>query len=147
MLKVTIQINKVRVNLILVLQVLADAIQAWINKTNIFLKDSFSSGQSNSFKRGKVRPEGVIDLHGYRLYNAKIALQRYIVNAYENNIINKDNGLLVELGDHQSISLKLGYLIKSGKLKYIKKNARDYIVEKHSIEKILEKEMYLLKQI
>ena len=57
-------------------------------KTNISLKNSFSSGQLNSFKDGKARPEGVIDLHGYRLYNAKIALHKYIVNAYENNIRN-----------------------------------------------------------
>ena len=57
-------------------------------KTKIFLKNSFSSEQLNSFKHGKVKPEGVIDLHGYRLYNAKIALQKYIVNAYEKNIRN-----------------------------------------------------------
>ena len=57
-------------------------------KTNIILKNSFSSGQLNSFKHGKTRPEGVIDLHGYRLYNAKLALQKYIMNAYEKNIRN-----------------------------------------------------------
>lgn len=64
-----------------------------------------------------------------------------------NNILNKDNGLLVDLVDHQSISFKLDNLSKSGKLKHIQKNARDYILDKHSIEKILEKEMYLLNQI
>ena len=35
-----------------------------------------------------MRPEGVIDLHGYRLHNAKIALQKYTLNAYEKNIRN-----------------------------------------------------------
>ena len=57
-------------------------------KTKVFLKNSFSSKHLNSFKHGKAKPEGVIDLHGYRLYNAKIALQKYIVNAYEKNIRN-----------------------------------------------------------
>ena len=57
-------------------------------KTKLILKNSFSSEHLNSFKHGKAKPEGVIDLHGYRLYNAKIALQKYIVNAYEKNIRN-----------------------------------------------------------
>ena len=57
-------------------------------QTKIFLKNSSSHGQLNSYKNKKVRPEGVIDLHGYRLYNAKIALQKYILNAYEKNIRN-----------------------------------------------------------
>ena len=57
-------------------------------QTKIFLKNSSSHGQLNSYKNKKVRPEGVIDLHGYRLYNAKIALQKYILYAYEKNIRN-----------------------------------------------------------
>ena len=57
-------------------------------QTKIFLKKSSSHGQLNSYKNRKVRPEGVIDLHGYRLHNAKIALQKYILNAYEKNIRN-----------------------------------------------------------
>ena len=60
-----------------------------VNKqTKIFLKNSSSNGQLNSYKKGKVRPEGVIDLHGYRLHSARIALQKYILNAYEKNIRN-----------------------------------------------------------
>ena len=59
-----------------------------VNKqTKIFLKNS-SHGQLNSYKNSKVRPEGVIDLHGYRLHNAKIALKKYILNAYEKNLRN-----------------------------------------------------------
>ena len=61
----------------------------YVNKqTNIFPKNSSSHKQLNSYKNRKVRPEGVIDLHGYRLYDAKIALQKYIINAYEKNIRN-----------------------------------------------------------
>ena len=57
-------------------------------KTKVISKNSFSSEQLKSFKHEKAKPESVIDLHGYRLYNAKIALQKYIVNAYEKNIRN-----------------------------------------------------------
>ena len=39
-------------------------------------------------KKGKATPDGVIDLHGYKLKDAKIALEKYIVNAYEENIRN-----------------------------------------------------------
>ena len=38
--------------------------------------------------KGKVKPDGVLDLHGYKLHDAKIAIQKYIVNAYEENIRN-----------------------------------------------------------
>ena len=57
-------------------------------QTKIFLKNPSSNGQLNSYKNRKVRPEGVIDLHGYRLHSARIALQKYILNAYEKNIRN-----------------------------------------------------------
>ena len=60
-----------------------------VNKqTKIFLKKTSSNVQLNSYKNRKVRPEGVLDLHGYRLHNARIALQKYIFNAYEKNIRN-----------------------------------------------------------
>ena len=52
------------------------------------MNNSLSAGQSNSYKHGKARPESVIDLHGYRVFNAKIALQKYIVDAHEKNIRN-----------------------------------------------------------
>ena len=60
-----------------------------VNKqTKTILKNFSSHGRLNSYKNKKVRPEGVIDLHGYRLHNARIALQKYILNAYEKNIRN-----------------------------------------------------------
>ena len=36
----------------------------------------------------KFVPDGVLDLHGYRLHNAKIILQKYILKAFENNLRN-----------------------------------------------------------
>ena len=50
-----------------------------------------SSIQGNTFNRfikllekGKIEPDGVIDLHGLNLNNAKKILNRYLFNAYNN---------------------------------------------------------------
>ena len=40
------------------------------------------------FKKGKIKPDGIIDLHGYRLKTGKIKLENYIFNSYEKNIRN-----------------------------------------------------------
>ena len=40
------------------------------------------------FKKGKIKPDGIIDLHGYRLKTGKIKLENYIFKSYENNIRN-----------------------------------------------------------
>lgn len=37
-------------------------------------------------RNGKFEPDGIIDLHGYRLQNAKAVLQNYILNAYDKNL-------------------------------------------------------------
>ncbi len=39
-------------------------------------------------KKGKIQPDGIIDLHGYKLENAKIKLKIYIINAFEKNFRN-----------------------------------------------------------
>ena len=53
-------------------------------------KKNFSTNLLRPFKKEKKNnvPEGVIDLHGYRLHTAKIALHNYIVSAYEKRIRN-----------------------------------------------------------
>tara|TARA_B100001063_G_C16610406_1_gene475431 strand:- start:277 stop:744 length:468 start_codon:yes stop_codon:yes gene_type:complete len=38
--------------------------------------------------KGKIKPDGVLDLHGFKLQDAKTILQKYIVNAYEENVRN-----------------------------------------------------------
>ena len=40
------------------------------------------------FKKGKLKPDGIIDLHGYNLKTGKIKLESYIFNSFENNIRN-----------------------------------------------------------
>ena len=58
-------------------------------KKNLVKKKTFSTSKLSPFKKEKKNiPEGIIDLHGYRLQTAKIILYNYIVNAYENKIRN-----------------------------------------------------------
>ena len=65
-----------------------------INNQNLEIKDpnKIYSKQSNInyklLKKGKIKPDGIIDLHGYKRLTGKIELQKYIVSAYENNYRN-----------------------------------------------------------
>ena len=49
-------------------------------------RETVSSSQLELINKGKVKPEGILDLHGYKLKDAKITLQKYIVNAYEEKV-------------------------------------------------------------
>ena len=52
-------------------------------------KKAFSTSKLSPFQKEKKNiPEGIIDLHGYRLHTAKIILHNYILNAYKNKIRN-----------------------------------------------------------
>ena len=35
-----------------------------------------------------MKPDGILDLHGYTLYSGKLILNKYIINCYEKNIRN-----------------------------------------------------------
>ena len=52
------------------------------------IKKKETKNTSNLLKKGKFRPDGIIDLHGYKLKNGKIKLQDYILDAYEKNLRN-----------------------------------------------------------
>ena len=61
----------------------------YINKLNdSLIKKEESKGSFNLLKKGKIRPDGIIDLHGYKLKTGKIKLQSYIFYAYEKNLRN-----------------------------------------------------------
>ena len=58
-------------------------------KKNLVKKKTISTSKLNPFKKEKKNiPQGILDLHGYRLKTAKIILHNYIVNAYEKKIRN-----------------------------------------------------------
>jgi DNA-nicking Smr family endonuclease len=57
-----------------------------IKKDLIQKKDPVNSYKL--FKKGKIKPDGIIDLHGYRLKIGKIKLENYILQSYENNLRN-----------------------------------------------------------
>ena len=57
------------------------------DKRNLGKKKTFSISKLSPLQKEKKSiPEGIIDLHGYRLQTAKIILHNYIVNAYEKKI-------------------------------------------------------------
>tara|TARA_B100001063_G_C16765190_1_gene558223 strand:+ start:2457 stop:2918 length:462 start_codon:yes stop_codon:yes gene_type:complete len=62
-----------------------DIVEGFQNKIS---QKSISLSQLKLIKQGKVKPDGILDLHGYKLQAAKIILQKYIMNAYEKNIRN-----------------------------------------------------------
>ena len=58
-------------------------------KKNLVKKKTFLTSKLSPLQKEKKNiPEGIIDLHGYRLQTAKIVLHNYILNAYEKKIRN-----------------------------------------------------------
>ena len=58
-------------------------------KKNLVKKKTLSKTKLSSFQKEiKNTPQGILDLHGYRLNTAKIILHNYIINAYEKKIRN-----------------------------------------------------------
>ena len=58
-------------------------------KKNLVKKKTLSKTKLSSFQKEiKNTPQGILDLHGYRLNTAKVILHNYIINAYEKKIRN-----------------------------------------------------------
>ena len=58
-------------------------------KKNLVKKKTISTSKLKPLQKEKKNiPQGILDLHGYRLQTAKIILHNYIVNAYEKKIRN-----------------------------------------------------------
>jgi len=55
---------------------------------NDLIKKKETKSSFNLLRKGKIRPDGIIDLHGYKLKTGKIKLQSYILFAYEKNLRN-----------------------------------------------------------
>ena len=58
-----------------------------INEKNSITKNNIANSYK-LFKKGKIKPDGVIDLHGYSLKVGKQNLESYILKSYENNLRN-----------------------------------------------------------
>ena len=63
------------------------------------------------------------------------------------DILNNKNGLLIYLNHQKFIVKTIDKLLYSDTLKHIQNNARNYIIDNHSINKILDKEMYFFNKI
>ena len=57
-----------------------------VNNKHVFRNKS--SNSLRSFKKGKLEPDTILDLHGQTLYSAKLLLHKFISNCYEKNIRN-----------------------------------------------------------
>ena len=57
-------------------------------KTITTYKNGNLLGRSKRFKKKYLKPEMILDLHGYNLYSAKLTLQKHIIDCYEKNIRN-----------------------------------------------------------
>ncbi len=68
------------------------------HKIKIALKNDKSFKHLKNFKKKKLEPNTTLDLHGYTLYSAKLALQKFISNCYEKNTRN----LLIITGKGQN---------------------------------------------
>ena len=56
-------------------------------KKNLLKKDEFNNSYK-LIKKGKIKPDGIVDLHGYSLKTGKKKLESYILKSYENNLRN-----------------------------------------------------------
>ena len=66
-------------------------------KRNIYKNNKFNNN-SNISKKKRLKPDAILDLHGYSLYSAKLILHKYLINCYEKNIRN----VLIITGKGQS---------------------------------------------
>ena len=55
---------------------------------NKFVFSNKSLNSPKSFKKKKLEPEMILDLHGHTLYSAKLLLNKFMCNCYEKNIRN-----------------------------------------------------------
>ena len=64
-----------------------------------------------------------------------------------NNVISKNNGLILNLSDYFNIPLQLNKIINTNLLNHIKINARDHIISKYSINNIIQEEIYQINKL
>ena len=55
------------------------------NNKKIFSKKDKPVNNFKNFKKKKLEPDIIIDLHGYNRYSAKLLLQKFISNCYDKN--------------------------------------------------------------
>ena len=51
-------------------------------------KKTIPKSYSKLFKKNRLKPDAILDLHGHNIYSGKLVLQKYIFDCYEKNIRN-----------------------------------------------------------
>ena len=54
----------------------------------VIFKNNKSLRSDNNFKKKKLKPNIILDLHGHTLYSSKLLLNKFILDCYEKNIRN-----------------------------------------------------------
>ncbi len=67
------------------------------SSNKVIFKYDKSLNSDKNYKKKKLEPDMILDLHGHTLYSSKLLLGKFIFNCYENNIRN----LLVITGKGQ----------------------------------------------
>ena len=68
------------------------------NNNKIIFKNDKSLKSTRNYKKKKLEPDIILDLHGHTLYSSKLLLHKFIFNCYEKNIRN----LLIITGKGQN---------------------------------------------
>ena len=68
------------------------------SSNEVIYKDNKSLKRTRNFKKKKLEPDMILDLHGHTLYSSKLLLHKFILNCYEKNIRN----LLIITGKGQN---------------------------------------------
>ena len=68
------------------------------SSNKVIFKNEKSLNTDKNYKKKKLEPEMILDLHGHTLYSSKLLLGKFIFNCYEKNIRN----LLIITGKGQN---------------------------------------------
>ena len=68
------------------------------SKNKVTFKNYKSLNSDKNYKKKKLEPDLILDLHGHTLYSSKLLLHKFILNCYEKNIRN----LLIITGKGQN---------------------------------------------
>ena len=73
-------------------------------KNKIPFRNDKLLNSSKNFKKKKIEPDKILDLHGHTLYSSKLILHKFISNCYEKNI--RDVLIITGKGQNNKGALK-----------------------------------------
>ena len=74
------------------------------SSNKVFFKNDKSLNSDKNYKKKKLEPYMILDLHGHTLYSSKLLLHKFILNCYEKNI--RDLLIITGKGQNNKGALK-----------------------------------------